>query len=127
VIHCRDAYDDLIEILKAEYTGSAIVHSFTDSWEIAKKFLDMGFYLGLNAILIFDKTGKLQEVAKNLPSDRILLETDAPFLSPVRGVRNVPQNVRKVAEKLAELRGESLEQISEYTFNNALKIYNINV
>ncbi len=127
VIHCRDAYEDLIEILKAEYTGEAVVHSFTDSMETAKKFLDMGYYIGLNAILIFDKTSKLAEVAKNIPSDRMLTETDAPFLSPIRGKRNEPANVVKVVEKIAELRGESIEKVSEYTFNNALKFYNINV
>jgi TatD DNase family protein len=127
VIHCRDAYHDLIPILKSEYTCDAIIHSFTDSWETAKKFLDMGYYIALNAILIFDKTGKLPEVAKNLPSDRILVETDAPFLSPVRGKRNEPANVMKVVEKVAELRGEAVEKVAEYTFNNALKIYNINV
>jgi TatD DNase family protein len=125
VIHCRDAYEDLIEILKVEYQGNAIVHSFTDSWETAKKFLDRGYYIALNAILIFDKTGKLPEVAKNLPSDRILTETDAPFLSPIRGKRNEPANVMKVVEKIAELRGESVEEVANYTFNNACKIYNV--
>jgi TatD DNase family protein len=125
VVHCRDAYHDLLPILKAEYSGPGIIHSFTDSWETAQKFLDLGFYIALNAILIFDKTGKLPEVAQNLPSDRILIETDAPFLSPMRGKRNEPAFVQKVAEKIAELRGETVEQVSEYTFNNALKVYGI--
>ena len=125
VIHCRDAYHDLIPIMKAEYQGDVIIHSFTDSWETAQKFLGMGYYIALNAILIFDKSCKLAEVAKNLPSDRILVETDAPFLSPVRGKRNVPMNVLKVVEKIAELRGETVEQVAEYTFNNALQIYKI--
>jgi len=127
VIHCRDAYEDTLNILKKEYSGEGIIHSFTDSWETAKKFLDLGFFVALNAILIFDKTGKLADVAKSAPSDRILTETDAPFLSPVRGERNLPGNVRKVAEKIAELRGEPFEEVYEYTFNNALKIYDINV
>jgi len=125
VIHCRDAYDDLIEIMKAEYSGPAIIHSFTDSWETAKRFLDMGYFLAFNAILIFDKTGKLQEVAKNAPNDRILTETDAPFLSPVQDQRNTPLNVAKVAQKIAQLRNETYEQVCEYTFNNALKAYNV--
>ncbi len=134
VIHCRDlpagrqdAYKDLLEILNSEYDGNANIHSFTDSWDTAKKFLDKGYFIALNAILIFDKTGQLAEVAEKLPSDRILIETDAPFLSPMRGKRNEPSFVEKVAEKLAEVRGESLEQVSEYTFNNALKFFNINV
>lgn len=125
VIHCRDAYQDGYEILRDEHKGECIIHSFTDSWETAKKFLDLGYYIALNAILIFDKSGKLSEVAKNLPSDRILTETDAPFLSPVQGKRNDPTNVKKVVEKIATLRNESIEKVSEYTFNNALKIYGI--
>jgi TatD DNase family protein len=127
VIHCRDAYSDLIEMMKAEYSGQAIIHSFADTWDTAKKFLDMGFYLAFNAILIFDKTGNLAKAAQNAPSDKILIETDAPFLSPIQGVRNEPANVRKIAEKIAQFRNESLTDVSKYTFNNALKIYNIDV
>jgi TatD DNase family protein len=127
VIHCRDAYADLIEMMKHEYQGPAIIHSFADTWDTAKQFLDMGFFLAFNAILIFDKTGNMAEVAKKLPFDRILVETDAPFLSPIQGKRNEPANVAKVVEKIAELRGETVEQVSEYTFNNALKIYNLDV
>lgn len=130
IIHCRDAYDDLIEILKAEHTGPAgIIHSFTDSWETAKRFLDLGFYIGLNAILIFDKTGRLTDVAKNAPSDRILTETDAPFLTPPpeRSKRNVPMNVKTVAARIGELRGVSQEKIGEMTYNNALKVFDIHV
>ncbi len=127
VIHCRDAYEDLIQIMKSEHQGLANIHSFTDSWDTAKKFLDMNYYIALNAILIFDKTEQLFEVAKNLPSDRILIETDAPFLSPMRGKRNEPAFVSEVVKKIAEVRGENIEQVAEYTFNNALKFYNINV
>ncbi|OGE93838.1 MAG: hypothetical protein A3K08_02330, partial [Candidatus Doudnabacteria bacterium RIFCSPLOWO2_01_41_7] len=78
IIHCRDAYADLLEILKSEYAGlQGVAHSFTDTWEIAKKFLDLGFYIALNGILTFDKTGKLAEVVANTPADRLLTETDA--------------------------------------------------
>ncbi len=127
VIHCRDAYEDLLQIIKSEYEGQAIIHSFTDSWETAKKFLDLGYYIALNAILIFDKSGNLAEVAKNLPSDRILIETDAPFLAPppYRGKRNQPDYVRYVVEKIVQIRNESLEKVSELTFENALEVYGI--
>jgi TatD DNase family protein len=125
IIHCRDAYEDTVEILKAEYKGAGIIHSFTDSWETAKKFLDLGFYLALNGILIFDKTGRLAEVCKNLPSDRILSETDAPYLTPPpnRGKRNEPLNVRQVVEKMAQIRGVGTSEMSELTFQNALTVY----
>lgn len=128
IIHCRDAYDDLLEILKVEYAGSpAVIHSFTDTWETAKKFLDQGYYIALNSILIFDKTGRLAEVAKNSPDDRILTETDAPYLTPppFRGKRNEPAYVRYIVEKIAEIRGQSLEEMALQTFDNACTLFNI--
>ena len=134
VIHCRDivgstkAYEDVLDILKSSYTGIGIIHSFTDSWETAKKFLDLGFYVALNGIIFFDKSGNLEEVCKNLPSDRILTETDAPFLTPPpnRGKRNTPANVRLVAEKIAELRGEEFDVVCDQTYKNALSVFKIN-
>ena len=127
VIHCRDAYEDLLEILKANYSGEAIIHSFTDSYQTAKKFLDLGFYIALNGILMFDKSGRLAEVCKNMPSDRILTETDAPFLSPPphRGKRNEPLFVRYIAEKIAEIRSANSEEIFGQIFTNACRIYGI--
>ncbi|MDP4000900.1 MAG: TatD family hydrolase [bacterium] len=135
VVHCRSlldrqagAYDDVLEVLKAEYLGlPGVIHSFTDTWETAKKFLDFGFYVALNGILTFDKTGKLAEVVKNAPADRLLIETDAPYLTPppYRGKRNEPFYVKHVAEKIAEIKGESLEKIAEQTFNNAVKLFKI--
>ncbi len=129
IIHCRDAYEDVLDILKSEFkNGRGIIHSFTGDWITAKKFLDFNFYVALNGILAFDKTGRLAEVCKNLPSDKILIETDAPYLAPppYRGKRNEPAYVKHVAEKIAELRGETIEQVAEYTFNNACSIFGIN-
>jgi TatD DNase family protein len=125
--HCRDAYEDLIEILKAEFQGQGVIHSFTDTWETAKKFLDLGFYIGLNGILTFDKTGKLAEVVKNAPFDRILIETDAPYLAPppYRGKRNEPLYVQYVAGKIAEIKGLNWDQVGEQTFQNAKALFKI--
>jgi TatD DNase family protein len=118
VIHCRDAYKDTLEILKSEYQGQGIIHSFTDEWETAKKFLDLGFNVALNGILMFDKTKRSELVCKNLPSDRILSETDAPYLAPppYRGQRNEPSYVKFVVEKMAEIREVSVEEMSDLTF-----------
>ena len=128
IIHCRDAYADLLEILKSEYAGlQGVAHSFTDTWEIAKKFLDLGFYIALNGILTFDKTGKLAEVVANTPADRLLTETDAPYLTPppYRGKRNEPSYVEFVAEKIAEIKGVEKEEVEETTTQNARDLYKI--
>ncbi|MBX4187813.1 MAG: TatD family hydrolase [Candidatus Doudnabacteria bacterium] len=127
VIHCRDAYEDCLEILKAEYKGRGIMHSFTGDWETAKKFLEIGFYVALNGILMFDKSGRLNEVCKNLPSDRILSETDAPYLAPppYRGKRNEPAYVKYIVEHMAGIRWVAVEEMAKIIFENAIAVYNI--
>ena len=128
VIHCRNAYEDLIEILKSEYAGlPGVAHSFTDTWDTAKKFLDLGFYVALNGILTFDKTGKLAEVVENTPIDRLLTETDAPYLTPppYRGKRNQPSYVQYVAAKIGEIKKMSMEDAGEQTFANACDLFQI--
>lgn len=128
IVHCREAYDDVLEILKAEYVGGrGVIHSFTADWETAKKFVDFGFYIGINGILTFDKTGKLAEVVSKMPFDRIVTETDAPYLTPppFRGKRNEPSYVKYVVEKIAQIRGVNIEEAAESTFNNACKLFKI--
>ncbi|HYE22114.1 MAG TPA: TatD family hydrolase [Verrucomicrobiae bacterium] len=127
IIHCRDAYEDLAEVIKSEYQGLGVIHSYTGDWAAAKKFLDLGFYVAFNGILTFDKTGRLAEVVRNMPSDKILSETDAPYLTPppFRGKRNEPSYVRYVVEKIAEIRGVDPAAAEELTFNNACKLFNI--
>jgi len=127
-IHCRDAYDDLLSVLKAEYAGNpGVMHSFTDTWETAQKFLDFGLNIAFNGILTFDKTGKLEEVVKNLPADRIMIETDAPYLTPPphRGKRNEPAYVKYIAEKIALIRGEDPEKVGQQAFDNTIKLFKI--
>jgi TatD DNase family protein len=127
VIHCRDAYDDCLEILKSEHQGRGIMHSFTGDWPTAKKFLDLGFYVALNGILMFDKSGRLNEVCRNLPSDRILAETDAPYLAPppYRGKRNEPAYVRYIVDYMAKVRWVDPQEMARQTFQNALSVYGI--
>lgn len=128
IVHCRDVYEDILEILNAEYVGMpGVIHSFTDSWETAKKFVDFGFYVAFNGILTFDKTGKLAEAAENIPLDRILTETDAPYLTPPpnRGKRNEPSYVRYVAQKIAEVRKLDTSEVAEQTFMNACELFKI--
>lgn len=127
MIHCRDAYRELAEVLRKHYDGPGEIHSFTGKWEEAKPFLDMGFCIALNGIITFDKTGRSEEVVKNLPLESILLETDAPYLTPVphRGRRNEPAYVKHVAEKIAEWKGVSFDEVAETTTSNARKLYKI--
>lgn len=130
IIHCREAYADVLEILKSEYKdGPGVIHSFTDTWDTAKQFLDLGFYVAFNGILTFDKTGKLAEVVEKAPFDRILIETDAPFLTPppFRGKRNEPLYVKYVAQRIADIKKLPIEQVAEQTFKNACRLFKIQV
>ena len=131
VIHTRQASDDTIAILKEEgETGGAwcaggVFHCFTESQEVARAALDLGFYISLSGILTFKTAAELREVAKFVPDDRLLIETDSPYLAPVpyRGKLNNPSYVPFVAKLLGELRGCSSEAIGELTTLNFLKLF----
>lgn len=128
IIHCRDAYADLLEILKKEYLGfPGVAHSFTDTWETAKKFLDLGFYIAVNGILTFDKTGKLAEVVEKTPFDHLLVETDSPYLTPppFRGKRNEPAYVKYVGLKVSEIKKIDTQEVENQTFANACNLFGI--
>lgn len=138
VIHCRpskgsdDAYDDVLDMLHLALSiqHSAFrfeVHSFTGSLAVATKFIELGAYIGLNGIITFDKTGNMEAVVKGVPLERIVLETDSPYLAPVpnRGKRNEPLYVRSVAEKIAEWKGVSVEQVEHQTTKNAHALFNL--
>ena len=127
--HVRDAHQDMLDLMKKHkdrLTGG-IIHCFSGSWEIAKEYLKLGYSISFAGPVTFKKAPKLQEAAVNVPRDRLLVETDSPYLAPepVRGRRNEPANVYYVAEKIAALRGESLEELAAYTTQNALKVYRI--
>ena len=127
--HIRDAHGEMIEIMrsmKGKLTGG-IIHCFSGSAETAKEYLRMGYYISFAGPLTFKKAPKLQEAARIVPKDRLLIETDSPYMAPepVRGRRNEPANVRYVGIKLAELRGETPEEVAEYTTENAMKVYGI--
>lgn len=126
VIHARDAWDDIFAVLKS-FKLRGVIHSFTGGVTEVKKALDLGFFVAFNGIVTFPKNDELQEAAAFVPLDRMLLETDSPFLAPqkMRGERNEPAYVRFVADKLVELRPESLEEISEQTSKNAEALFGI--
>ncbi|HYF05861.1 MAG TPA: TatD family hydrolase [Patescibacteria group bacterium] len=132
-IHCRpspgtsDAYDDLVSILKTLNFKKFEVHCFTGNLASAKKLVGLGGYLGINGILTFDKTGKCADVVRNIPLEHIILETDAPYLSPApyRGKRNEPMYMIQTAQKVAELKDVELEAIARQTTENANKLFGL--
>lgn len=125
MIHCRDAYDEVLKILK-EYPGvKGNVHFFAGDWEVAQKFLDLGFYISFTGVITFAK--QYHKIIKNMPIDRLMIETDAPYVAPekYRGKRNEPLYVEEVAKKIARLRGMELKEVAEITTKNARKLFNI--
>ncbi len=123
VIHTREAWDDTLRLLEKHWKPhgiGGIMHCFSGGPEEARRALDLGFYLSFGGILTFPKATQVQESAKAAPSDRILLETDAPYLAPVpkRGKRNEPALIVHTAQELAELRGESFEDVCRITTGN---------
>lgn len=130
IVHCRNAWDDTFALLFPFFgrsTKKGVFHSWTGNWEQAKKALDLGFYISFSGIVTFKNAGQISQVAKMVPEDRILVETDSPFLSPVplRGKTNEPKNVRITAQFLADLRNLPFDRISDITGDNAKKLFGI--
>ncbi|HXH26734.1 MAG TPA: TatD family hydrolase [Candidatus Acidoferrum sp.] len=127
IFHVRDAFDDFWPIFDSYQNIRGVLHSFTDTQDNLDKALARGLYIGQNGIVTFTKNKWQRDVAKNIPLDRLLLETDAPFLTPhpLRGRINEPANVRLVAEFLAELRQQSVEEIGKATTQNARYLFAI--
>ena len=130
MLHCREAHEDLLKILKTwTLVGNkplrGVIHSFSGRWSQAKQYLAMGFYLGFNGIITFARD--YDKVVREVPLDKLLLETDCPYLTPEpwRGKRNEPSYVKYVAQKVAELRGISVEEVAEITTKNARKLFKI--
>ncbi len=121
IIHCRVAHEDLLKILKGqEFQG--VIHSFTGTWEQAEKYLEMGFYLGFNGIIF---KLNLNEIIKKVPLNRILIETDSPFLvpPPLKIKRCEPIFVKYIAQEIAKIRNENFEKIAQITTENAKSLF----
>ena len=128
VIHRRDACKDTIDILKSEYEGGgALMHCFSESKETAKILLNMGLMFAIGGTVTFNNNVKTVEAVKYIPLESLVLETDAPYLSPVpmRGKRNSSLNLLHTAQKIAEIKGVSPEVVEEITTENAKRFYNI--
>ena len=127
IIHSRGAPEDTARILREEQAErvGGVIHCFTDDMAAAERYLDLGFYISLSGILTFHQADALREVAARLPRERLLVETDCPYLAPVphRGQQNQPAWVREVAECLADVRGETLDEVAAYTTENFYRLF----
>lgn len=128
IVHSRSADDDTIDLLtqgmkEKEYPG--LIHCFSSTKKLSEKSLDLGLYISIAGIVTFKKAEELQEIVKYLPLDKMLIETDSPYLAPMphRGKTNEPAYVRHVAEKIADLKGISFEEVAEVTTNNFRKLF----
>jgi TatD DNase family protein len=128
IVHSRDAAEDTLAILREEDADEAggVMHCFTGNREMARRAMDLNFHISFSGIVTFKSAQELMEVARCMPLERMLVETDSPYLAPVphRGKPNQPAYVRHVAEHIAELRGESFEQIAAATTQNFLMLFN---
>lgn len=129
IIHDRDAHQDTLDILRAHHAEEigGVLHAFSGSWEMAKQVLDLGFYIALGGPVTFKNAVKPLEVARKVPLDRLLIETDCPYMAPtpMRGKRNEPIYTRYIAEKIAELRGISTEDVISATCANGKRLFGI--
>ena len=127
IVHTRQANDDTISIMREEGASDAggVMHCFSEDWPTAKAALDMGFYVSISGIVTFKNADTVREVARNVPSDRLLVETDAPYLAPVpeRGHRNEPAFVAHTARYLAELRGVNFDTLAQQTTDNFFRLF----
>jgi TatD DNase family protein len=129
VVHTRAAATDTIAIMREEGARDAggVMHCFTENWEVARAALDLGFHISLSGIVTFKNAHALKDVARRVPLDRLLIETDSPYLAPVpyRGKRNQPAYVAHVAAEIAQLRGMPLEALARATSDNFFRLFRI--
>jgi len=130
IIHTRSASADTLRLMREEQADEAggVMHCFTETWEVAQGALDLGFYISFSGIVTFKNAKDLKEVARKVPLDRLLVETDSPYLAPVpyRGKTNQPGWVKHVAEEVARLQERSFGEIASKTTENFYKLFNIN-
>lgn len=125
VVHVRDAHEACHQILEAQGMREGVIHCFTGDTDAARRYLDLGFLLSISGVVTYKKTEALQDAVRFAPLDRLMVETDSPYLAPVphRGKRNEPRHVVETARKIAELRGVPVEQVAEATSTNAAAFF----
>ncbi len=127
IIHCRDAYDEMLQILSSESGVKGVIHCFTGSLSQALRFIDLGMYISFTGIITFPSAGDLRDTLKGIPLERIMVETDAPYLAPEshRGSRNEPIYVEEIARKIGEIHGSEFDEVARITTHNAHTLFGI--
>lgn len=129
VIHNRNGDEQVLEVLKKYKTATlrGVLHCFASTWDVAQKFIDLGFYISFSGLVTYPSRKEVQEVAKNISMDRFLVETDAPYLPPQghRGEVNFPKNVKIVAEKVAQLKEKAFEDVALASYKNTCDLFKI--
>ena len=129
IIHTRSAAEDTLRLMEEEHAGDAggVMHCFTESWDVAERAMEQGFHISFSGIVTFKNAVALKEVAQRVPLDRMLIETDSPYLAPVphRGKTNQPSWVVHVAEEIARLRGIAVEEVAQATTDNFFRLFKI--
>lgn len=127
VVHTREAREDTLALIRSDgdLDSAGVLHCFTETWEMARQALDLNYYISFSGIITFKNAAELRDVVRQMPLDRLLVETDSPYLAPVpfRGKRNEPKYTREVAACVAELRGLSLEEVAEITSANFERLF----
>jgi TatD DNase family protein len=127
IIHTRQARKDTIALMRQEQARDAggVMHCFTETWEMAQQALDMGFYISFSGMVTFNNAADLRDIAQKVPLDRMLIETDSPYLAPApyRGKPNQPKYLYRVAETIAEVRGMDVDELAQITGNNFFKLF----
>ncbi len=127
IIHSRDAAQECFDLIKESGIRRGVVHSYSGSVEMAQEYIKMGYYIGIGGILTFDKTRRLLEVVKHIPIEKILIETDSPYLAPVpnRGQRNDSHNLKYIAAEIGHIKQISTEMVAQITSQNAKALFDI--
>jgi TatD DNase family protein len=125
IVHTRQALADTLQILREEQANSGVMHCFTEDWAAAQAAMELGFYISFSGIVTFSNAKSIQDVAQKMPLERMLIETDSPYLAPIpfRGKSNQPAYVRYVAEYIAQLRGINVVELAQQTTDNFFKLF----
>jgi TatD DNase family protein len=128
VVHTREAKADTLALIKehGSLESSGVLHCFTEDWDMAKAALDLNYYISISGIVTFKNAEQIRDVVRNMPIERLLIETDSPYLAPIpyRGKPNEPKYVREVAQFVADLKGMSIEKLGEHTCENFYRLFN---
>ena len=127
IIHSREAAAETFDIIKGSNIRQGVIHCYSGSIKMALDYIEMGFFIGIGGVITFEKAKRVKEVAREIPLDHILIETDAPYLAPVphRGKRNNSNYLKFIAAKIAEIKGLSLNYVAETTYTNAYQLFQI--